>query len=333
MVYLTHPAFSEHRTGVWHPERPERLQAVERGAIDSGFPLEMIASPQVEEADLARVHDPSYVESIRILAETGGGPIDLDTVVSGMSYEAALRSAGSGPAAVEHLVASESATAVCAVRPPGHHATADHAMGFCLFNNVVVTARKLAGMGERVAIVDWDAHHGNGTQDLVEADPGILYVSLHQFPLYPGGGTVDENGVGEGAGSVMNLPLPPGTAGDVYRVAFDELVIPFMGRFRPDWVLVSAGYDAHIDDPLAEMSLLASDYQYIAGRIAGLIPFWRVVTFLEGGYNLDALRSSMSATLRGLAKTGPVPSPGVSEEGPWEVLRQIIAGAPKFWDL
>ncbi len=333
VFYITHEAFRGHHTGLWHPERAERLSAVERGVEDSGFSVEKFEAPEVDATDLYRVHLPEYVDGIRILAESGGGSVDLDTVVSPASYEAALRGAGSGIVAIDRLSSSEDATAFCAIRPPGHHALADAGMGFCLFNNVVVAARHLRDMGERVAILDWDVHHGNGTQTLVESDPEILYVSLHQHPLYPGDGMVDENGVGEGEGTVMNLPLPPGTAGDVYRTVFDELVIPILRKFVPGWVLISAGYDAHIDDPLAELNLTASDYHFIASRLTDVVPFWRVITFLEGGYDLDALRSSTSATLRGLAGSGEVLSPGLSGQESWTVLEAMSAGAAERWHL
>ncbi len=196
-----------------------------------------------------------------------------------------------------------------AARPPGHHALADRAMGFCLLNNVAVTARALAAEGERVAIVDWDVHHGNGTQAIFWDDPQVLYVSLHQWPCYPGTGRASEVGGPQAAGLTVNLPLPPGATGDVVRDAFDRVAAPAIDSFQPTWVLVSAGFDAHRADPLAELALSAGDFAGLATAVAAHAPPGRLVLHLEGGYDLRALRSSVAATLGALLGAGTTDEP------------------------
>lgn len=228
----------------------------------------------------------------------------MDTVVSSGSWEAALRSAGAVKTLVEELQSQTDAFGFALTRPPGHHALRDHAMGFCLFNNVAVTTAVLRAEGERVAILDWDVHHGNGTQEIVGPDPGVLYVSVHQSQFYPFEGAVSDID-DEAKGTVINVPVPPGTAGDVYRRAWDELVIPVLTQFGADWVFVSAGYDAHSDDPLADLGLQASDYGWMASRLAEAHPPNRTVFALEGGYDLVALADSAAATVRGLSGLVP----------------------------
>lgn len=334
VIYLTHRAFLDHDTGAWHPERPLRLEAVARGVTASGLQVRRHESPAVEPAVLGMTHPAEYVASIQRFCAAGGGALDPDTVASGASFEAALRAAGSGPAAVALLRASPvESVAFCAVRPPGHHAMANRAMGFCLFNNAVVTARRLRAEGERVLIVDWDVHHGNGTQQLVADDPDIVYVSLHQSPFYPGGGGVDETGVGAGAGTVVNIPLPAGTGGDVYRSAFQRVVLPVAEQFQPSWVLVSAGFDAHEDDPLAEMCLLSSDYAAMAHALRQTVAPNRTIAFLEGGYHLTALTDSVAAMLTGFGGEAAKPETRRSPTGSWEALELAVSVASRRWIL
>src|SRR5205814_5425853 len=186
-------------------------------------------------------------------------------------------------------------------RPPGQHATRDRAMGFCLLNNVAVTAAALADRGERVLIVDWDAHHGNGTQDCFYGDPRVLYVSMHEFSLYPGTGRLDETGTGKGAGATVNLPFPAGTTGDAYLASLDEVVVPVAERFDPTWVILSAGFDAHREDPLTDLGLTSGDFADLTERVMSLVPPGHRLAFLEGGYDLDALRDSAGACVSALA--------------------------------
>ena len=299
----THPRFAEHDTGYGHPERPARLDAVLRGIEAAGVvdALVPVAPRPARRDELELVHPAAYLDAIERFCSAGGGHIDADTAASAESWDAALLAAGAGVDAVERLDAGEADAAFLVVRPPGHHATPSRAMGFCLVNNVAVTAAALAARGERVLIVDWDAHHGNGTQDAFYADGRVAYVSLHQFPLYPGTGGLEEAGVGDGAGTTVNVPLPPGATGDVYLAAFDEVIAPLAERLGPTWVLMSAGFDAHRADPLTDMGLSAGDFALLAERVAGLVPAGRRIAFLEGGYNLDALAASAGACVAALA--------------------------------
>ncbi len=335
LVLVFHPAFLRHGTGAAHPERPARLEAVTAGVFESGVEVVEVEAPQVDEPDLVAVHSPSYVEAVRMFCQAGGGALDPDTIVTPESWEAALRAAGAGLSAVSALRGGAGEAALVAVRPPGHHALPNRAMGFCLFNNVAIVARHLTGRGERVAIVDWDVHHGNGTQEIFIADREVLYVSLHQFPFYPGGGWLDEVGYGPGEGATLNFPFPARTAGDVYRVALESVILPVLVQFAPDWLLVSAGFDAHRADPLAELQLVESDYHAMAAALGTVVAPGRTVFFLEGGYDLTAMRRSVAATLRGAAGQ-PVPDDPdhpVSEQAAWRLLdlaRGVVGG---HWKL
>jgi len=257
----------------------------------------MVQAPLAPLDLLVDVHTQELVSHIETVATSGGGRIDPDTVASAASFEAARYAAGAGLESVARLDAGESHTAFCAVRPPGHHATKAESMGFCLFNNVAVTARALADRGERVAIVDYDAHHGNGTQDIFYDDPRVLFVSFHQWPCYPGTGRIDESGSGDAVGGTINVPLPPGATGDVYLQAWDRHVGPRIESFDPTWLLLSAGFDAHRADPITEMGLTAGDYAKLTTRVLELAPAGQRVVFLEGGYNLDALTETAAAVM------------------------------------
>ncbi|HUI34650.1 MAG TPA: histone deacetylase family protein [Stellaceae bacterium] len=303
-LLYTHPACIDHDPGQYHPETPERLKAVLAALAAPEFAmLQRREAPEAALDDLTRVHPPRFVE--RLLAavpQAGHVGIDADTVMSPASGQAALRAAGAVAAAVDAVVAGEAANAFCAVRPPGHHAEPNRAMGFCLFNNVAVgalRAKQVLGLG-RVAVVDFDVHHGNGTQACFWDDPSLFYGSTHQSPLYPGTGASGETGA---ANNIVNVPLPPMSGSLQFRQGMERIMLPALDEFRPELVLISAGFDAHRDDPLAQLMLEEADYAWathqlldVARRHAG----GRVVSTLEGGYDLAALGASAAAHVRAL---------------------------------
>ncbi len=314
MLIVVEPLDAEDHALHGHPERPSRIEAVMAGIGDLHLEgdLLVVDAPPAPLDRLQRVHDPAYLERLRLLSAEGGGPLDPDTYVRPGSWDAARRAAGAALAAVE-AARLHGAPAFVPARPPGHHAVTGQGMGFCLVNNVAVAAAALADAGERVLVVDWDVHHGNGTQALFWDDPSVLYVSTHQWPSYPGTGRSDEVGGPGARGWTLNVPLPPGATGDVVRRAFDELVAPVVEAFVPTWVLVSAGFDAHRADPLADLALSAGDFADLAGVVTEYAPPGRLVLLLEGGYDLGALRSSVAATLGrlvGAAPTGEPPTSG-----------------------
>jgi acetoin utilization deacetylase AcuC-like enzyme len=326
VLYFTDPRFADHDTGPGHPERPARLAAVEDGLAAAGLEeaLVRVAPRAATMAEIERVHHPRLLERVSEVAAAGGGRLDPDTVASPGSYEAAVLAAGAGLDAIERLDRGEGEAAFCAVRPPGHHATPVRAMGFCLVNNVAVAAAALAERGERVLVVDYDAHHGNGTQDAFYADSRVAYVSLHQYPFYPGTGAVDETGQGEGAGSTINVPMPAGASGDAYRAAIDDVIAPFVERFRPTWLLLSAGFDAHRRDPLTDLGLTAGDYADLTTRLIGLVPAGRRIVFLEGGYDLEGLARSAGAAVATLVGETYRPEPASEGDHGREVV-EIVA--------
>ncbi|HET8620466.1 MAG TPA: histone deacetylase [Acidimicrobiales bacterium] len=303
ILFVSHPGYVEHDPGRGHPERPQRLVAVEMGAELSGLDSELVRVPArpATEREIERVHTPTYVGALERFCRSGGGNLDADTAAVPASWEAARLAAGAGLAAIERLEAGEGTAAFCAVRPPGHHALPARAMGFCLFNNVAVAAAALAERGQRVLLVDYDAHHGNGTQDSFYDDRRVTYVSFHQSPLYPGTGSVLETGDGEGRGRTVNVPVPPGATGDVYRAAIEEVVAPLAAEVGATWLLLSAGFDAHRADPLTELALTSGDYADMTADLVGLVEPGHVLAFLEGGYDLEALRDSTAAALGALA--------------------------------
>lgn len=301
----THPAFLEHVTPPGHPERPDRLRAIEKVLAHDVFaPLERREAPLAGEDMVLLAHPESYARRIReAIPAEGLARIDADTSVSPGSWQAALRAVGAATAAVDDVFEGRADNAFAAVRPPGHHAERDRAMGFCLFNNAAIAARhaQKAHGAERVAIVDWDVHHGNGTQDIFWEDPSVLYCSTHQMPLYPGTGAASETG----AGNILNVPLAPGSDGAVFREAFGGKILPRLDAFRPDLIIISAGFDAHHRDPLAELALNEEDFAWATARLmeyAGRLADNRLVSLLEGGYDLEGLALSVAAHVGRLMK-------------------------------
>jgi acetoin utilization deacetylase AcuC-like enzyme len=302
-LLYTHPACLDHDPGRHHPESPARLRAVlEALAAPEFVGLDRREAPEASLDDIARVHPRGFIERLLAAVPAAGHVgIDADTVLSPQSGRAALRAAGAVVAAVDAVVAGEADNAFCAVRPPGHHAEPLRAMGFCLFNNVAIgalRAREAHGLA-RVAVIDFDVHHGNGTQARFAEDASLFYASTHQFPLYPGTGAARETGVG----NIVNVPLPPLAGSAEFRLGVAREILPALDRFRPEMVLISAGFDAHKRDPLAQLLLDESDYTWVTERlleIARRHARGRVVATLEGGYDLAALGASAAAHVRAL---------------------------------
>jgi acetoin utilization deacetylase AcuC-like enzyme len=290
-----------------HPETAARLRAITDKLAGDPALRGLPASPAPDaDLDLLRsVHTDRHILGVERAARSGGGWLDGDTYCTPRSYDVAVRAAGAAMRVTEMVMTGEARSAFALVRPPGHHATPDHAMGFCLFNNAAVAARTAQRVhgAERVAIVDIDVHHGNGTQDVFYEDASVLYCSLHQWPLYPGTGLERETGAGRAEGTTVNVPLPPGTDGERWMQAFEARIAPALAEHRPDLIVVSAGYDAHAADPLAELRLATETYAQVAARIAAIateLCGGRTAWVLEGGYDLDALAASVGATLQAL---------------------------------
>jgi len=302
-LLFTHPACIDHDPGEFHPESPERLRAVLAALEEDEFiALERREAPRAEIDDIARVHPRDFVEALLAAVPAEGRVgIDPDTILSPGTGEAILRASGAVCAAVDAVVAGEADNAFCAVRPPGHHAEPHRAMGFCLFNSVAIgaaRARAVHGL-ERVAVVDFDVHHGNGTQAAFESDPSLFYASTHQSPLYPGTGDASEHGVG----NIVNVPLAPMSGSAEFRRGVERMILPALEEFRPSLVMISAGFDAHRRDPLAQLMLVEEDYTWVTERLADVArrhAEGRLVSSMEGGYDLAALAASAAAHVRAL---------------------------------
>ncbi len=297
--------FLEHLTPPGHPERPDRVRRLVQHLRETGLlgRLQQIPPRAARTEDLEAVHTRDHILRIRRICEEGGGTLDAgDTHASPASYRVALLAAGSVLSCIDAVLTGSVRAAFCAVRPPGHHAECDEPMGFCLFNNVAVGARYAQHRHriERVAILDWDVHHGNGTQHIFEKDPSVLYISLHQSPFYPGTGAASERGIGAGEGTTLNIPLPAGTEESRYCEEFATRVVPALKNFAPGLLLISAGFDAHRDDPLADLRLTESSFGELTRQVAGIAP---AVSVLEGGYNLAALALSVEHHLRALIES------------------------------
>jgi acetoin utilization deacetylase AcuC-like enzyme len=331
-VFLQHPSSLEHNTR-GHPESVERLLALQEELdAHAHFGYERIESPAVERAVLERVHAAEYVDALAHLAHSGGGQLDADTVMSSGSFNAALHAAGGAVELVRRLLqGGPGQVGFSAHRPPGHHALPERAMGFCLFNNIAVAARyALDALGlKRVLILDWDVHHANGTSDIFWESDAVLLISIHEWPLYPGSGRESEVGRGAGRGHTVNMPVPPGTGDDVYVSLVRDVVIPLARAYAPELILISAGYDAHFEDPLADCAVTEAGFAAMTTLMRQLaielsVPLGCV---LEGGYAVHALARSVAVTMRSLL-------PGVASDlsVPVDPLAsQALARLAEFW--
>ncbi len=301
-LLYSHPICIEHDPGRGHPECPDRLRSVMAGFEDDDFAaLERHEAPVIDLKEIEQVHKPYYIDQVfENMPVDGRVNLDPDTAISPASGEASRRAAGAVCDAIDRVRKGDAKNAFCAVRPPGHHAESTRAMGFCLFNSVAIGAmhgRARHGL-DRVAVVDFDVHHGNGTQHTFEHDPGLFYASSHQWPAYPGTGAVDETGE---FGNICNFPMAPGEGGQAFRKGYEDRILPALRAFDPDLLLISAGFDAHARDPLAQINLETADYEWVTGellKVAGECCGGKVVSLLEGGYNLDALKESVQTHVR-----------------------------------
>jgi acetoin utilization deacetylase AcuC-like enzyme len=308
--FISHPDYLKHETGRRHPEDPARLTAITRHLETTGILAQLVqAEPSEPSLDwLTLAHTPEYISTVEAACTSGVKALDPDTYISPDSYRAALLAVGGALLAIDQVVEGKAVNAFVALRPPGHHAERERAMGFCLFNNIAIAARyaqRRYGL-KRVLIVDWDVHHGNGTQHTFEDDPSVLFFSTHQFPFYPGTGLSSERGTGAGLGYTLNVPLAVGCGDGEYREVFEKILYPAAQAFEPQLVLVSAGFDAHRDDPLAGMNVTEDGYAQmtaIVREIAERHSEGRLVSLLEGGYNLEALARSVERHLHVLGQS------------------------------
>jgi len=303
-LLLTHPACLDHLTPLGHPERPDRLRAIEQALEDEKFQtLAREQAPQAPAEIIALCHPMDYIEAIRGASpEEGMVRLDADTSMSPGSFEAALRAAGGGMRAVDEVMTGAIGNAFVAVRPPGHHAEVARPMGFCLFNSAAIAARYAQDRydAERAAIVDFDVHHGNGSQDIFWSDKTVMYCSTHEMPLYPGTGAITERGE---FNTIVNAPLRAGDGGAEFKQAFETVILPRLREFKPDLVVISAGFDAHTRDPLANLNLVEADYSWVTKKlmeIADASAKGRIVSMLEGGYDLQGLSRSVAAHVTAL---------------------------------
>jgi len=334
-VWLEHPSSLNHDTGA-HPEQPARMVAIDRElSARDWLGFERVTSPAVEAPVLEAVHPAEYVASIERFCANGGGHIDMDTVVSRGSFEAALHAAGGAVRMVDLLLDGDAPYVFSAHRPPGHHAEPARAMGFCLFDNIAVAARYALDVRrlERVMILDWDVHHGNGTNDIFHSSDQVLFVSIHQSPLYPGTGPAGDVGTGAGRGFTVNLPVGPGADDRVFCGLVDRVAVPLARAFAPQLVLISAGYDAHRDDPLAECELTEEGYAAMTRSMRSICRTLEAPLgcVLEGGYALGALASSVAATLAALSEPLPAEVDGFSDGAPAAVVGAALERLSEWW--
>lgn len=326
---ITDARFQSHRGPEGHPERPERLIAIGEAIDDFRDRIELSPPRSAQPDEILRVHDGRLLS---LLESTRGQPLarlDADTYVSPLSYEVACLAAGSCVELTRRIMRGEVARGLAAVRPPGHHAESDRSMGFCLFNNVAIAVRALQAeeAASRILVFDWDVHHGNGTQHSFESDRDVLYISTHQFPFYPGTGDFSEAGSGEGVGSTINIPMPAGCGDLEYIGVLQRIVVPAAIAFRPDVILVSCGFDAHQDDPLASMEISQDGYRAmstIMRQLADTLCGGRIAFVLEGGYSLVGVREGAEAVLESLTNPSPSPLPPATELTPGSMLRGLV---------
>jgi len=333
-IYIRHSSSFRHDTGL-HPECSDRINAIEdRLAEHSWLGLSVVDAPEATKQQLLRAHSLEHIERVKAVSEQGGGAVDPDTVLSRYSYQAALHAAGGAVRLVDALIGREAQTGFVGLRPPGHHAERNQAMGFCLFSNVAVAALHAleSSQVQRVAVIDWDVHHGNGTQHILEDRSDALFISIHQSPLYPGTGASSETGTGAGTGYTVNLPVPAGSGDSEWCSLVDHLISPICKEFEPQLILVSAGYDAHIEEQLANCCVTDSGYYRMA------LTLWQLATqlgvplgfVLEGGYALSALSRSVFSTLKATQR-----EPELLQPIPKDVLTQkyLKAGKARWPDL
>jgi acetoin utilization deacetylase AcuC-like enzyme len=330
------PRFREHDPGVNHPERPDRVAVLEELVAHwSGPRLERVAPRLADECEIRAAHSAELLDQVRATQGQRRCRIDADTATSERSYETALLAAGGLVELTDAVATGVYRNGFAFVRPPGHHATATQAMGFCLFNNAAVAARHLRAVHgyERIAIVDWDLHHGNGTEAIFWEDPSVLYVSLHQYPYYPGTGAASDVGRGAGAGFTINVPFSAGVGDAGFLLAFEQVIEPVLRRYAPQFILVSAGFDAHHRDPLGGLQVTEQGYREMARRLLAVaddVAEGRIVAVLEGGYDLDAIRQSTEAVLTAMASPLRPIAPLEIAGDPLEPLKRLLA---PYWHL
>jgi len=332
------PDFLKHQPGHAHPERPERLKVLldlTRGL--HGSDLQILPPRPAKKEEVSSCHSSEYIDLVRSTSEINRYALDGDTVTCADSYGIALLAVGGFLRLLDSVSAFDFRNGFALVRPPGHHATRDRAMGFCLFNTVAIGAQYLKRLygARRILIMDWDVHHGNGTQDSFYQDPSVLYISTHQYPYYPGTGAIEEVGNGKGEGYTVNIPLPAGCGDEEYLCVFKEIVIPIADKYQPEWVLVSAGFDPHQHDPLGGMRITEKGFGIMASMLLELAQkhaAGKIAFLLEGGYNLEALRNSVSVVLekmKGEDRSGPAVQIGMQRVDP--LIRKILKFQEKYW--
>ncbi len=335
---VTDPVFLKHEPGPYHPESPQRLKTLLDLAgevVESGGAYELLPLRTAVQEELELCHGAAYIDLVRSTSGHNRFALDGDTVTCRDSFGVALMAVGGFLQLLDAVAAAEYANGFTMVRPPGHHALRDRGMGFCLFNTVAIGARYLqkAHGARRVAVMDWDVHHGNGSQDAFYDDPSVLFLSTHQYPYYPGTGAADEVGSGKGEGYTVNVPLPAGCGDAEYLAVFREIIVPAIERYEPDWLLVSAGFDSHRDDPLAAMGVTEGGFGVMAGAMLELArkhTGGKIAFLLEGGYDLSALRNSVAVVLDRMQSAEAAPlEPGGERIAPR--IREVLQIHEKYW--